>query len=67
MNSRTGHPAIVSHAKGSSSYRVKRYRERAEQLRSIADDLLHHEIQAALLKLANAYDAMADPEKQTRH
>ena len=45
--------------KGSSTYRVKRYRERAEELRTIADDLRHSDCQQTLLRLASSYDQMA--------
>lgn len=51
--------AIVPCEKGSSAYRVKRYRERAEELRTIADDLRHSDCQQTLLRLANSYDQMA--------
>jgi len=51
--------AIVPFDRGSKSYRVKRYRERAEELRAIAEDLLNNECQATLMRLANTYDEMA--------
>ena len=51
--------AILPCEKGSSAYRVKRYRERAEELRTIADDLLHDECQQTLLRLATSYEQMA--------
>ena len=54
--------AIVPCDRGSSNYRVKRYRERAEELRTIAEDILHPECQAMLSRLANSYDAMAHRE-----
>lgn len=50
---------IVPCDKGSSAYRVKRYRERAEELRTIADDLRHSDCQQTLLRLANSYEQMA--------
>jgi hypothetical protein len=59
--------AIVPCDRGSPNYRVKRYRERAEELRTIADDLMHRECQDMLTRLANSYDAMADREEHTRH
>lgn len=46
--------------KGSTSYRVKRYRERAEELRAIAQDLKSDECQNMLVRLANSYEQMAD-------
>jgi hypothetical protein len=51
--------AIVPFSKGSSTYRVKRYRERAEELRAIAEDLCHPECQQMLIRLATSYDEMA--------
>ena len=51
--------AIAPFSKGSPSYRVKRYRERAEELRAIAEDLCHDECQNILLRLATSYDEMA--------
>jgi hypothetical protein len=59
--------AIVPCDKGSSNYRVKRYRERAEELRTIAGDLVHRECHDMLTRLANSYDAMADREEYPRH
>ena len=60
MNEAQGQPySIMPCDKGSSSYRVKRYRERAEELRTIADDLLHRECQQTLLRLASSYDDLA--------
>jgi hypothetical protein len=57
MNSRPY--AIVPFEKGSTSYRVKRYRERAEELRAIAQDLLSDDCHDTLLRLAETYDHMA--------
>jgi hypothetical protein len=51
--------AIVPCDKGSANYRVKRYKERAEELRTIASDLLTQECHDTLISLANAYDQMA--------
>jgi len=45
--------------KGTSAYRIKRYRERADQLRTIAHDLLLDDLQKRLMALANSYDDMA--------
>jgi hypothetical protein len=53
-------PLVISpFTKGSPSYRVKRYRERAEELRAIAEDLCHDECQNILRRLASSYDTMA--------
>ena len=51
--------AIAPYDKGSSNYRVKRYRERAEELRSIAEDLKTDECHETLIRLAETYDQMA--------
>jgi hypothetical protein len=51
--------AIVPFEKGSTSYRVKRYRERAEELRAIAQDLLSDDCHTTLMQLAHTYDQMA--------
>jgi len=50
---------ILPCEKGSSAYRVKRYRERAEELRTIAEDLSQDECQQTLLRLAKSYEQMA--------
>ena len=39
--------------------RVKRYRERAETLREIADEIVVEPVQKILLQVANTYDVMA--------
>ncbi|HSC19372.1 MAG TPA: hypothetical protein VLC74_10690 [Rhizomicrobium sp.] len=59
--------AIVPCDKGSSTYRVKRYRERAEELRTIAADLLSQECHDTLIRLANSYDQMAIAAGQPRN
>jgi hypothetical protein len=59
-----GPHGIVPCNKGSAKYRVKRYRERAEELRSIADDMLHPECQSLVSRLAASYEAMADHEER---
>jgi hypothetical protein len=51
--------AIAPYDKGSSTYRVKRYRERAEELRSIAEDLRTDDCRATLIRLADSYEQMA--------
>lgn len=45
--------------KGSSNYRVKRYRERAEELRAIAEDLKTDDCRDTLIRLADTYEQMA--------
>jgi hypothetical protein len=51
--------AVAAFNKGSSTYRAKRYRERADQLRSIAQDLVLNDLQPVLMKLARSYEDMA--------
>jgi hypothetical protein len=63
MNSRPY--AIVPFEKGSTSYRVKRYRERAEELRTIAQDLVSDDCQDTLMRLATTYDQMAKQTEST--
>ncbi|MFL6688821.1 MAG: hypothetical protein ACJ8IR_01335 [Alphaproteobacteria bacterium] len=50
---------IVPFERGSTTYRVKRYRERAEELRAIAQDLLSDDCHHTLMRLAHTYDQMA--------
>jgi hypothetical protein len=45
--------------KGTSAYRVKTYRHRADQLRAIARDLVLDDLQQRLMILANSYEDMA--------
>jgi hypothetical protein len=59
--------AIVPFDKGSKSYRVKRYRERAELLRDIAADLVARECRDVLIRVANTYQAMAAHELSPSH
>ena len=58
---------VVPCSKGTATYRVKRYRERAEELRTIADDLLHRECHQMMMRLANTYDEMAEREAAPTH
>ncbi|HSC18250.1 MAG TPA: hypothetical protein VLC74_04985 [Rhizomicrobium sp.] len=51
--------AIAPCDKGSSNYRVKRYRERAEELRTIAEDVVSDDCHDTLIRLADTYDQMA--------
>ena len=54
------HPFPIVHCdKGSSNYRVKRYRERAEELRVIAEDVISDDCHDTLIRLANSYQQMA--------
>ncbi len=50
---------VVPFNKGTSAYRAKRYRERADQLRSIAQDLVMNDLQPVLMTLARSYEDMA--------
>jgi len=51
--------AIVPCGEGTVNYRARRYRERAEELRTIAADLVTQECHDTLLRLANSYELMA--------
>jgi len=51
--------AIAPCDKFSSNYRVKRYRERAEELRTIAEDLRTGDCHEMLIRLAETYDQLA--------
>ena len=53
--------------KGSMNYRVKRYRERAEELRAIAADLISQDCRDTLVRLANSYDQMAQSVGRSRN
>ena len=44
---------------GSINYKVKRYRERAEALRTIAEDVVSGEYHAMLVRLAESSDETA--------
>ena len=50
---------VVPFTEGPISYRIKRYRERAEVLRSIAEDLFGERERRLLMKLAVTYEEMA--------
>ena len=50
---------VASYAKGPLSYRVKRYRERAEELRTIAADLASEQCRETFIRLAKSYEQMA--------
>ena len=56
----SGRPyGIVPCTEGPIGYKVKRYRERAETLKVIADDVLAEPVRKTLLQVANTYEAMA--------
>jgi hypothetical protein len=59
--------AILPCQKGSTSYRVKRYKERAEELRTIAADLLSQECHDTLVRLATTYEQMAMSAQGVTH
>jgi hypothetical protein len=50
---------VVPFTEGPITYRIKHYRERAELLRSIADELLGARDRRFLVKLAATYEEMA--------
>jgi hypothetical protein len=45
---------------GPIGYKVKRYRERAETLKVIADEIIAEPVRKTLLQVANTYEAMAN-------
>jgi hypothetical protein len=51
--------AIIPCNKGSIAYRVKRYRDRADRLRSIAEEVASKPERDTLLRLANTYEELA--------
>ena len=55
---------IAPFRKAPANVRVKRYRERAEELRTIAEDLVQSDCQGMMARLAASYDAMADSEER---
>lgn len=52
--------------RGPAADRVKRYRERAERLRGMADDFTAPEWQEILLRLADSYEDLADATEDDR-
>jgi hypothetical protein len=50
---------IVPCTEGPIGYKVKRYRERAETLKLIAEEVIAEPIRNTLLQVANTYEAMA--------
>jgi hypothetical protein len=50
---------ILPCTEGPIGYKVKRYRERAESLRDIADELVSESLRKTILKIANTYECMA--------
>ena len=51
--------AIAPFSKGTTTYRIKRYLDRAEELRVIARDMYDLECQRMLIGLAVSYEQMA--------
>jgi hypothetical protein len=52
--------------RGPAADRVKRYRERAERLRGMADDFSAPEWQEILLRLADSYEGLAEATEDQR-
>lgn len=58
-------PSVISpFIRGPAAYRVKRYRERAESLRAMAQDLAAQEWRDILLRLADSYEALASTTRE---
>lgn len=51
--------AVAPFSNGTAAYRVKRYLDRAEELRAIACDICDEECRRNLLGLADSYEKMA--------
>ena len=51
--------AVVPFSKGTVAYRIKRYLDRADELRTIATDICDAECRRILLGLADSYERMA--------
>ena len=51
--------AIAPFTKGTLAYRIKRYLDRADELRAIARDMRNPECQRMLVGLAISYEQMA--------
>ena len=55
-----GSPYLIApFTKGTATYRIKRYLDRAEELRTIAAEMCDTECQRMLLGLAVSYERMA--------
>ncbi|MFL5240168.1 MAG: hypothetical protein ACJ8EL_21740 [Rhizomicrobium sp.] len=54
-----GPNTVFPFTSGTPAHRVKTYRDRADQLRAIARDLVIDDLQDRLMILANCYDDMA--------
>jgi len=52
--------AIVPCTEGPIGYRIKRYRQRADALKAVAEELLGDPERHTLLRIATTYEAMAD-------
>jgi hypothetical protein len=55
--------AIIPFSKGTSSYRIKRYMDRAEDLRTIASEICDPDCREILLGLATSYEHMAEADQ----
>ena len=52
--------AIVPCTEGPIGHRIKRYRQRADALKAVAEELLAERERKTLLRIATTYEAMAD-------
>ena len=51
---------ILPCTEGPIGYRIKRYRQRADSLKAIADEILAEREKRTLLRIANTYEEMAN-------
>jgi hypothetical protein len=51
--------AVVPYTDGPIAYRIKRYRQRAETLKTIAEEIVAEPVRDTLLRIANTYERMA--------
>lgn len=51
---------ILPCTEGPIGYRIKRYRQRAETLKAIAEEVIAEPARKTLLQVANTYEAMAE-------
>ena len=56
---------IMPCTEGPISFRIKRYRERADTLKLIADEVLVERERQTLLRIATTYEAMANQAART--
>ena len=58
-------PSVINPSiQGPASYRVQRYRERAESLRAMAGDFTAREWRDILLRLADSYEELASTTEE---